>query len=72
MAKGKQARAAVSKKDAQTGVFFGCYVIPLVMLQADPVSESPVPVAVMPSVANLFNLLKGNHIMKVINGILFL
>jgi hypothetical protein len=42
------------------------------MLQADPISESPVPVAVMPSDANLFNLLKGNHIMKVINVISFL
>jgi hypothetical protein len=38
------------------------------MLQADPVPESPVPVAVMPSDANLFNLLKGNHVMKVINA----
>jgi hypothetical protein len=42
------------------------------MLQSDPVPESPVPVAVMPSDANLFNLLKGNHIMKVINVISFL
>jgi hypothetical protein len=39
------------------------------MLQADPVPESRVPVAVMPSDANLFNVLKGNHIMKVINVI---
>jgi hypothetical protein len=42
------------------------------MLQADPVPESPVPVAVMPSDANHLNLLKGNHIMKVINVISFL
>jgi hypothetical protein len=44
------------------------------MLQADPVPESPVSVAVtmMPGDANLFNLLKGNHIMKVINVISFL
>jgi hypothetical protein len=42
------------------------------MLQADLVPESPVPVAVMPSDANLFNHLKGNHIMKVINVISFL
>ncbi len=38
------------------------------MLQADPVPESPVPVAVMPSDANLFNHLKGNQVMKVINA----
>jgi hypothetical protein len=38
------------------------------MLQADPVPESPVPVTVMPSDANLFNPLKGNHVMKVINA----
>jgi hypothetical protein len=37
------------------------------MLQADPVPENPVPIAVMPSDANFFNLLKGNHVMKVIN-----
>jgi hypothetical protein len=43
----------------------------LVVLQAETVPESPVPVAVMPSDANLFNLLKGNHIMKVINVISF-
>ena len=70
MAKGKQASAVVlSKKDSQTGVFSD---VPSVMLQADPVHESPVPVAVMPSDANLVNLLKGNHIMKVINVISFL
>ncbi len=41
------------------------------MLQADPVPESHVPVAVMPSDANRFNRfnhLKGNHVMKVINA----
>ncbi len=35
------------------------------MLQADPVPENCVPVAVMPSNANLFKLLKGNQIMNV-------
>jgi hypothetical protein len=69
--RGKQVRAAVlSKNDAQTGVFSpGCNVIPLVMLQADPVPESPVPVAVMQSDAKL---LTGNQIMKVMNVISFL
>jgi hypothetical protein len=41
------------------------------MLQADPVPKAGT-VAVMPSDANLFNLLKGNHIMKIINVISFL
>jgi hypothetical protein len=41
------------------------------MLHADPVPESQIPVAVMPRDANLFNLLEGNHIMKVINVISF-
>jgi hypothetical protein len=41
------------------------------MLQADPVSESLVPVAVMPSDANPFNFQKENHIMKVMNVISF-
>jgi hypothetical protein len=36
------------------------------MLQDDPIPESPVPVAVMPN--DIFNLLKGNHVMKVINA----
>ncbi len=35
------------------------------MLQDDTVPESPVPVAVMPN--DIFNLLKGNQVMKVIN-----
>jgi hypothetical protein len=46
----------------------GCNVIPWVTLQVDPVPESPVPVAVMPSDADHFNLLKRNHLMKVINA----
>ena len=44
------------------------------MLQADPVPElgKPGSVAVMSNDANLYNLLKGNHIMKIINVISFL
>ena len=36
------------------------------MLQEDAVPESPVPLAVMPK--DIFDLLKGNVIMKVINA----
>jgi hypothetical protein len=75
MAKGKQACATVlSKKGRLEWRVFGCNVIPLVMLQAYPVPESRYrrTVAVMPSDANLFNLLKGNHIIKIINVISFL